>query len=112
MIFNVGDSIVVVTPGAVYSSFDTLAKSLGAENWVFGRGRDSGHLKTGMTGIITKLGCDNIYLVRLEDGYDYLMAGRGIAHSETVFCKPSKYSNVINKIKEMKTRREKLGYKY
>lgn len=110
MIFNVGDSIVVVNPGAVFSSFNVLAKSLGATNWVDGRGRNSGHLKNDMTGVITKLGGDSIYLVRLEDGYDYLMAEYGIAHSETVFCKPSKYSNVINKINEMKKRRKDLGY--
>ena len=73
MSFNIGDSIVIIHSGAVFSSFDVLALSLRADNWVNGRGRNSGHLKIGMTGVITKLGGDNIYLVRLEDGYDYLM---------------------------------------
>ena len=73
MSFNIGDRVRITNCGAVYSTHELLADFLGALNWEDGRGRDSGHLKNGMLGEITNI--DGFkFLIRMEDGYDYIMA--------------------------------------
>jgi hypothetical protein len=109
MSFNVGDSVVIVYAGAVFSTYASLAEELRAANWINGRGGFSGHLKNGMSGVITKISGNRIYLVRVEDGYDYLIEQIGLAYSDAV---SSKYSRVINKINEMERRRKELGYAF
>ena len=73
MSFKIGDRVRITNCGAVYSTHKLIADFLGALNWEDGRGRDSGHLKNGMLGEITNI--DGFkFLIRMEDGYDYIMA--------------------------------------
>lgn len=82
MNFRCGDKIKVVCAGEVYSSWSNKAKELGATNYQLGRGRDSGHLKNGMEGIITGIDITHrhwpYFLIRMDDGFDYLINKDGI----------------------------------
>lgn len=79
MIFKIGDTIKVIDSGALYSSYEEMAKQLGAD--IDGKWKRNGVKKNikGKTGVIKNITPYARYiLIELDSGHQWIIGPTGI----------------------------------
>jgi len=108
MSFNIGDIVRVIDDGATYSTYEDLARLLKLKGWYSGR-----TFRAGTEAVVVDFSPHlttrtPIVAIQNDIGQVVLIGERGLKFIGGSSI--SKQDRVIAKIKEIKQRRERLGY--